>query len=234
MARKPTERPRLTERDYDIFSHLKRYRITTPEILHRHFFADSERNAVTKVTSRLVKHEYLRRHDLYTPRKYFTIGPKAARIVGTSPKHGAPRGPEALAREFGTLEFCLGGTTLRERLLVREVNDINPDLLARHIRSSSYYLDKHEETVRLGFIRVDFGSELNHLTRKLREDIDHRYEHEAFRPFIDEGRFLIALVVAQKERKEDVRAALRRDDWPVVFRIEVVSDLVHLIARINR
>lgn len=234
MARKQTQRPRLTERDYDIFNHLRRYRITTPEILHRHFFADSERNAVTKVTSRLVKHEYLRRHDLYTPRKYFTIGPKAARIVGISPKHAAPLGPEALAREFGTLEFCLGGATLRQRLLVREVNDLNPELLARHIRSSYYYLDKHQETLRLGFIRVDFGAELNHLIRKLHEDIDHRYEHQAFRQFIDEGRFLIALVVARDDRKEDVRAALRRSDWPVLFRIEVVSDLVHLIARINR
>ena len=42
MARKPTKRPRLADRDYEIFEHLLRYRITTREVLHQLFFGSSD------------------------------------------------------------------------------------------------------------------------------------------------------------------------------------------------
>ena len=86
MPRRPTKKPRLGDRDYEIFEHIMRYRLTVPEVLHKLFFSDSELNAVTKVTSRLVLHNYLNRYELYDPRVYFTIGPEAARFLGLSQK----------------------------------------------------------------------------------------------------------------------------------------------------
>jgi hypothetical protein len=46
---------RLLDRDYEILEHLMTYRVTTREVLHRQFFADSELNAVSKVTTRLTE-----------------------------------------------------------------------------------------------------------------------------------------------------------------------------------
>ena len=234
MTRKPTKRPRLGDRDFEIFDHLRRYRVTTPEVLHRLFFSDSQPNAVTKVTTRLVKHGYLNSFELYKPRKYFIVGPKAAHIMGISLGRTKEPGPQALIHDYGTLEFCLGGEEVRERLLVREIQERNPEFLARHLESSRYYLDHHLETVRLGFIRVDFAGELAHLMRKCRQDVDKRYEHQVFRELIDAKKFVIAIVTARKERKEDIHAALRRYEWPIQFRIEVVPNLVHLLARFQK
>ena len=234
MTRKPADRPRLNDRDFEIFDHLRRYRLTTREILHRLLLSDCELNAVTKVTSRLVRHEYLASFKLYTPRKYFMIGPKAARLIGISLSRIRELGPQALVQEYGTLEFCCGGEELRERLLVREIHQRNPDFLARHLDSSRYYLDHDSETVRLGFIRVDFGGELPHVIRKCREDVDRRYRHPAFRELIDGQRFVIAIVTAREERKKDIHTALRRYEWPIHFRIEVVPNLVHLLTRFQK
>ena len=234
MPRKPTRRPRLNERDFEIFDHLRRYRITTSEILHGLFFSDSQPNAVTKVTTRLVKHGYLNSFELYAPRKYFTIGPKAAHLMGISLNHTKKPGPQALIQDYGTLEFCFRGDDPRERLLVREIHERDPALLARRLTSNRYYLDHHTDTVRLGFIRVDFAGELSHLMRKCRQDVDRRYEHQSFRELIDNGCFLIALVTAREERKDDIHAALRRYEWPIHFRIEVVPNLVHLLARFQK
>lgn len=236
MPREPAKRPRLTDRDFEIFDHLRRYRLTTPEILHGLFFEDSQPNAVTKVTSRLVKHGYLNSFDLYEQRKYFIIGPKAARITGISLNHTKELGPQALVQEYGTLEYCFADKECRERLLVRDVHNHNPALLARRLPSNRYYLDGKDHSAALfGFIRVDYGSELPHLIRKCQDDVDRRYEHESFRGLIDGGRFLIAIPTATDERKEDIRLALRRRDWgPVRFRVEVVPNLVHLLARFQK
>lgn len=64
MTRKRTRNPRLSDRDYELFEHIMRYHLTTREVLHRLFFSDSDENAVTKVTSRLVLHGYLSRYEL--------------------------------------------------------------------------------------------------------------------------------------------------------------------------
>jgi hypothetical protein len=78
----PEKQIRLGERDYDILEHILKYRMTTREVLHHLFFADSKPNAVSKVTSRLTLHEYLcRREDLATNFIYFTLGLKATRAL---------------------------------------------------------------------------------------------------------------------------------------------------------
>ncbi len=120
MAKRITKHPRLVDRDYDILDHLRRYRLTTREVLHRLFFADCEPNAVTKVTSRLVDHGFLNRYELYTGRSYYVIGPESAKLLGISLKKCKPLGTQALPREYGILLFCCMTPTPRERLLVSD------------------------------------------------------------------------------------------------------------------
>lgn len=231
MPRPATQRPRLGDRDYEIFQHLLRYRITTREVLHKLLFSDSEINAVTKVTSRLTKHGYLNRHELYAPRNYFVLGPKSAAFLGISQKKTNALGPLALAREYGALVYCCLAETPRQRLRVSEIRERDPQFVQGKLDSSHYYLDNDGETVRLGYIRVDHGGPPDHVVRKCKEDLEQRYAHEAFRELIDQGRFLIAVVTGREEKKQAIHEALRRHRWSIRFRIEVVSDLVHLTTR---
>lgn len=157
MPRKPAKRPRLSDRDHDILQHLMRYRLTTREVLHKLFFADSDLNAVTKVTSRMTTHGYLSRYEFIQPRTYHVLGPEAARLLGISQNKTKDLGPQALYTEYGTLAYCCLGQTLRERMLVREVRERYAPLLHRKIDSSHYYLDNDGQTTRLAYIRVDHG-----------------------------------------------------------------------------
>ena len=83
-----------------------RYRLTVPDVLHKLFFSDSELNAVTKVTSRLVLHNYLNRYELYDPRSLLHRRPGSGPLPGTLAKENqGPRlpGPGAGVRHLGLL-----------------------------------------------------------------------------------------------------------------------------------
>ena len=73
---------RLLDRDYEILEHLMTYRVTTRDVLHRQFFSDSEVNAVSKVTTRLLENEYLARHEFLANSVYFTLGLRGAKLFG--------------------------------------------------------------------------------------------------------------------------------------------------------
>lgn len=231
MPRPPAKNPRLGDRDHEILQHLLRYRLTTREILHRLFFSDSNPNAVTKVTTRLTTHAYLNRHELYDPKPYFTLGPQAARMLGVRQSSTKAYGPQALLTEYGTLTYCFASEPPRRRLLVSEIRERDPSLLQKGLESNRYYLDRDGDTMRLGFIRVDGGGPPDHIVRKCRNDLEHRYAHEAFKETIDGDRFLIGIVTAMEGKKDAIRAALRRHRWPTPFRIEVVPELIHLLPR---
>ena len=136
-----TKALRLRERDWDIFAHILKYHMTTRAVLHRLFFADSNMNAVSKVTSRLLEHGYLNRHSLHQPRTYFTLGPKAASLFDLSRRKTLALGSQSLPHEFGMLNYCCLSKTPRERLRVSEVLQQYPTIIAKKVDSSSYYLD---------------------------------------------------------------------------------------------
>lgn len=229
------KRARLNERDYDIFEHLSRYRITTREILHKLFFSDSSMNAATKVTSRLTGHNFLKRFDLYPPKKYFVIGPEAMRLMGLTPKRCRELDPQSLAIEYGTLAFCCAGDEVRQRLTVREIASRDERLLVRGVESSRYYIDHDEGTRRLGYVYVDCGGPPDHVARKCDSAITRRLKSEGFRELMTQDKFVIAIVTALENKKKLIREALNRREWPVPipFRLEVVPDLAHLVHSLS-
>jgi hypothetical protein len=70
------------ERDAAILEHLRRYHLTTPEILHRLFFPGVGLNAVRKVTSRLIRERRISPARLFEQRKYFVLTPREAERLG--------------------------------------------------------------------------------------------------------------------------------------------------------
>ena len=232
MPRKPTKNPRLVDRDYEILDHLARYRLTTREVLHKLYFDDSELNAVTKVTSRLTEHGFLNKYELAPGRSYFVMGPESARIMGVSPKKCKPIGPQALPKEYATLYFCCMNEPQRERLRVSELNKKFPDLMARKIDNSHYYLDRADDgTVRLAYLRIDQGGTRDHIARKCEKDIEDRQRIPSFRELIETDRFLITVVTAREAKADLVRETLKRRSWPIRFRVSVVEELALLITR---
>ena len=232
MRRKPTKNPRLVDRDYEILDHLARYRMTTRDVLHRLFFDDSEVNAVTKVTSRLTEHGFLNKYEWAPNRNYFVIGQESARIIGVSPKKCKPLGPQALPKEFATLMFCCLSDVARERLKVSDLQKQFPDLLARKIDNSHYYLDRTEDgAVRLAFIRVDQGGTADHIARRCEKDINDRSNMASFRELVQTDRFMITVITASDNKAGIIRETIKRRRWPVRFRVAVVKDLALLITR---
>ncbi len=229
---KKNQKGKLGDRDYEILDHLKRYRLTTRDVLHRLFFDGSEINAVSKVTSRLIKNGYLNSHPLDTSKVYFTVGPESCRLLGLPLRKSKPLGPQALPTEFGTLMFCCGSPVQRKRLLVGEISKLQPNILGKGLDSSHYYLEELADGNKLlGYIRVDQGGPPDHISRKCAGDIEKRMANEALKQLIDSDRFIIALITGHESKAELIRASIGRRQWTIRFRVEVVHELASLISR---
>ena len=225
-------RGKLVDRDYEILEHLKRYRLTTRDVLHRLFFSDSEINAVSKVTSRLVKHGYMASHDWDAAKVYFTVGPEACRLFGLAKTKCKPLGPQAFPTELGALMFCCGGLVQRKRLLVSEIAKSQPNLLGKGLDSSHYYIEELDGGVKLlGYIRVDQGGPPDHIARKCAGDLEKRRKNDALRELIDTDRFVIAIVTGHSSKADRIKENLARRQWTVRFRVEVSDALIGAIPR---
>ena len=230
MARPSRSNPRLQDRDYEILEHVMRYRLTTPEVLHRLFFDGLDRNAVTKVTSRLCDDEFLLSHALYGSNTYFTLGRRGAKVTGLGSKKVGPLGPQACYREFGTLAFCCLSLQQRERLRVRDINEKFPQAFASRLDSSHYYIDHDGTVARLGFIWVEAGGPVDHIIRTVQQDIiDRRRAVPFLKEYIEGQRFVVAIVTCTQEKKEAITLALKQVSTPVLFRVEYFSELIHLL-----
>jgi hypothetical protein len=222
---------RLGDRDFEIFEHITRYRLTTHEFLHKLFFNDGSRlNAVTKVTSRLTRRRFLNRCDLFGSNKYFTLGPRVVGFVAVSQNRVRALGSQALPHEFGTLAFCLRSEIHRRRLTVSELSQHSGQLLQPGVDNSHYFLEDADGTTFLGHLLVDQGGSASYVARKCAEQIEIRQRRPPLNQLIQSNRFLIGIATATQSKKDDILRVLQATSWPVQFRIEVVPELVHLIG----
>ena len=232
MARRQARNPQLRDRDWEILEHVARYRMTTPDVLHRLFWEnDDGRTAVTKVTSRLTDYGFLNRYDFIHPKSYFVLGPNGTKAFGIPQKRSNALGPQSLCSEHGVLAYCCLREERQERLTVRELQEFNPAYLQKGVESSPYYLHTVDGRTSLTFIRVDGGGSVDHVVRKCKRDYQQRAKVPAFRELVDQGRFAIAVVtgmVPQDAKVKEVEEALARQNLPIRFFVASVPDLVEL------
>lgn len=236
MPRKPKRPTRLTDRDYEILEHVMRYRLTTREVLHRLFFSDSEVNAVSKVTSRLVASNYLAEWEigLTDARKYFTIGKAAASFLGVSPKKSAALGPQAFAIEYAVLCYCCLREETRERLTVSELHARQPRLVVGKVDNSHYCLDHDGHGAVLTYLRVELGGAVDHVMRKCRRDVESRRKHEIYTELMNAGRFGITVITGSQKKADLIFTAMRRAvDLPARLTAVSVPQLAEVIARLR-
>jgi hypothetical protein len=222
--------PRFSDRDSDILYHVVRYRMTTRDVLHKLFFSDSEPNAVTKVTSRLVKNRFLNRYDLHSGKSYFSLGPNAARIYGFSQKKCKAFGPQALVENYAILQYCIQGTVTRERLLVSELQEQIGSLKGKNFQAAKFYIDEDQVVRKLACMRVEHGGEVAHTVRKCRAELEQLVLHPAIAQLVRHQRFLVAIITSNEAKAAAVKDCIARQTWPVSFRVESVPDLMPLIA----
>lgn len=207
-----------------------RYRVTTREILHRSFFNDSDPNAATKVTSRLVDGGFLARYPLVGTSSYFTLGIKGTKVFGIPARHAKPLGVQSLYIQMGILGYCFGSTGKRKRLRVAEIQKQHPGLLQKGLESSQYVIDSSTQPGRLSFVRVDGGGSTDHVIRKLRSDVEARQGNSLCQALMQMDRFFIACVTYTEAKGEEIAKRIAPDEWPCPVVVEVIPTLLELQA----
>jgi hypothetical protein len=218
---------RLSDRDRLILTDVRRYHLTLNEVLHEKFFAGVSANAVEKVTGRLAREGWLAQHPFPRGRVYFTLSAQAARWLGEDPKIARAFGPQALARAYGVLAFCLRRRVTK--FTREEFAELFPDLHEPGLPASSYYLDEEGGDRRLGMVIVDQGARVDRLARKVQETVERRARLPAFQKLIDERRFVVAVATSSPRKCADLTGALRElpptNAW---YRVEALPELIDL------
>jgi hypothetical protein len=231
------------ERDDAILEHLRRYHLTTPELLHRLFFGTAGLNAVCKVTSRLAREGKIRPCRLFEQRKYFVLTPREAARLGEHRSIGRKFEYQGLVNAYGVLSFCVGNGV--QKFTPREFEEQFPELVIRGVRSGNYYIDVEPtddgplptsgRKSRLGFMLVDYGTSPETIVNKVRKIISRGYTLPAFARTIQRGSFVIAIISPSPAKVEATKAALSDEaPGPVRFRVESVPELGELLLHRGR
>lgn len=225
------------ERDAAILEHLRRYHLTTPEVLHRLFFPGVGLNAVRKVTARLIRERRISPARLYEQRKYFVLTPREAERLGEHRSIGRKFEYQGLVNAYALLCFC--AATGVQKFTPKEFAEKFPDLVIPGVRSSNYYREPEQTPEglkkRLAFIHVDYGISPNALLKKVRKIPSRAYTLPAFATLIQRGLFIVTVLTPTEAKAAEIRAALSLEQpSPVRFRIQVVPELAELLTHRGR
>ena len=224
---------KVTQRDYEIFQHVLRYRITTRKAIYKTLFPTSSMNAVTKVTTRLVSVGWLNRHPLATPSCYFTLSSRAALLLGAPDAAVTkPLDDSALRREYAVLAYCCLSEAPRTRLTLEEVQDEHPCLFFPEQDSSGYFTDAGHRPPLLGLALADDGGSPQQVVAGCRRDLAARCKRTGFRKLVGEGRFRLAVLTTTPGRASAIRAGLKSEAWPDGLKtaVAVAPGLLNLVS----
>lgn len=231
--KKKNKRMRLTERDLKILEHVARYRITTSDILQGLFFAENQPGSVKNVLKRLIKGEYLQSRPLFHKRVYYQLTATSARSIGESGDIANSLGSQALIRTYGVLAFCCRAGTNKplQKFTRHEFEQAFPSFSNEiDISQSTYYLDQHGDTVRLGQLMIDQGGDYQRLANKCRNDVLSRaIQVPGLREILTEKLFVMTLVVGEESKQKALLTLFQKNPLPVWTRVETVPELIHLI-----
>ena len=173
-------------RDDLILEHVRRYHLTTDEILASLFFEGGSVRAARKVTTRLKAEGKLNRCRFFEGRVLCQLTPRAAESLGEHRSISRRFHYQGLVNAYGVLLFCARSGV--DKFTAREFMEKFPDLHRRGTRASNYYVDNADGVRRLGFIQVDSGREPAKLVQKVRKVIGRAYGVPNFAKLIQAGR----------------------------------------------
>ena len=215
----------LTERDRSLLELLGRYRISTPSINITQISGGSE-SAAKKQISRLS--DYIASDPLGTKSVYYRLTAAGAKLIGVPEELARPNGPQALPKNLGILGFCCTGAVKRTRYTRQEFQTVFPelakDLLGKDY-NTDFFLDYDGTHARLGQIVVDLGGDYRKLISKCRVRLREYLDVTHVRDIVADGLFTIAIVVAEEEKAQAIRAALKEKPLRARVIVETSSEL---------
>lgn len=213
-----------TARDEAILDHVRRYHLTTSDVLKRAFFPETNDAAVRKVVSRLTRERRLRPISLFDNRKYYVLTAREAVARGEHRCIAQEFNYQGFVNAYGVLCFCMREGV--EIFTVKEFEEKFPDLLLRGVRTRNYFIDRRGETNRLGFIHVDYGTNPERIARKVQRIIARGYTLPMFTKLIQGGRFVVAVLTSSVEKKTEIAQALAASPSPCAgIHLAVVPEL---------
>ena len=217
------------DRDEAILDHIRRYHLSTTETLRRKFFPEANEATVRQVVARLIREQKIRSFDLFDNRKYYVLTAREAVARKEHRSISRPFNYQGFVRAYAVLWFCVAHGV--EIFTPREFEAQFPDLLMRGVQSRNYYVEPSESGNRLGFILVDYGTSPETLQRKLRHIIARGYSLPSFTRLIQRGKFVVAILTANEEKKALIRKQIEAD--PPTFakiRIEAIPELQDILV----
>ena len=228
----------LTAQDMHILEHVRRYGMTTQEVVHRLFYPTATLEAAKSRLRRLREKGWLstadlsaRTPDLRAKRSYYHLTPQALERVFAHPaKYGKAQGPQALFEAYGILLFCCMAPVPRDRFMRSEFEQAYPDLVRPGLPARLYYRDIEDEKERVGYIYVHRSAHSRRVVRKCREVVAKRFRIPAWARRINDQGMVIAIVTSAPQSAKQIAEAIRREQWHQIrFRIEVWQDLLELM-----
>ena len=211
-----------------VLSHVHRMNFSTTEIIHRMFFQNKTVNAVSQVTSRLVKQGYLNRFPLLRTRSYFTLGNRCMRQFGVPRNKTTPRGEQVLPSDFATLAYCCCGPIVRKRLLRKEVEEKYP-WYPKGKLFHPFYIDHSQQQKRLATIRVELSDYPDHIVRKHIRQMHDLRQIDEFEKLLSDDEFMIVTITTTPERTEAIIKTIEEETWYPAYAVYSFSDLLNFV-----
>ena len=222
---------RLQARDHQILGHLRRYRISTPQVLWKLFFDGRKLDAVTSTVRRLRGANLVRSAKLNRRQSYLFLTREGAREAGMPSHLAGPLGEQSLVENYGILGFCCLGSEQREKLLPEEFESGFEELARDGIDCAPCYISETGSGARLGCIAVDQGANTRTLLRKFRRWIADRSLSAVFRSYLLEDALLLSVATSQPTKRAELLRLASKTDLPVRLYVEVVPGLAGLTSR---
>jgi hypothetical protein len=193
--------------------------MTLTRIAHKQIYAERTEQKAWGRLNALAKAGYLARHELpENNAKYWTLGKAGVAYVGaTRDWHKGLGSGQAFKRWLTTLLFCLDGKVIRERLDPFLMRNLPPGGFYQEplFKSRDYFVIRDDEVDRIGCIRPAADGEPYRIARKCLKDLELHSAYPSFKELMRQGRFVLAMVVANRFQVQPIQAAIDKTFKPL-------------------
>lgn len=216
-----------------ILEHVGRYRLTTPDALHRLFYDNRSRDAALKMATGLVKTGWLQGFDVGCHRrKVYQLTRRGAVTAGYPLSVADLVREQSLFEHYAVLAFCCLRPRLRARLTPPEFAKAFPEFAdAKGISAAHqpYYIDTEEGPPRLARILIDNGGETARYVRKCRETVRAANQTPALQQLVSRDLFMVSILTLEQSKAQAIADVLARQELGPLFRIHVIGELYHVL-----
>ena len=215
-----------------ILQHLKRYRLTTFEVLRRlPEFRPVGAAGVRQVLRDLEGREMLGSALLSPDWRYWHLTPSGAVSCRIDAERSGPLSHVAATKALSMLYFCHLSDQPRIRLTAEELASRAPEGARQGLPNTYYFCPAGSGT--LGLLRLDAGrtGRWDRILHSVRSDIRMHQRHPLFRPLVASGRFEITIQTFTVSKATRIRIELPKISEASIVPIQVLAqpELLRLV-----